>query len=267
MAPSRRAWTSSEQLIVLRYYLQTEFGRLHSSNPEIRTIAAKLGRTPSSIAMKGSNYASLDTKITETGRKGLSQASKLDRETWEFMQRSFQAFEDQSASAATEFGLDPSTFRKLAQVTSLTEVPPVDDAGFNGQTDRLTTVLTRRKQAFFRRTVLNAYRNTCAISEIAFPELLNASHIVPWRVDEMRRLDPANGISLNALHDRAFDRGLISFEDDLTVLVSNRLAKADVPSMVKAMIQDVAGQRAKVPSRFHPDPAALEYHRDTVFVG
>ena len=45
------------------------------------------------------------------------------------------------------------------------------------------------------------------------PELLNASHIIPWSKDIARRADPCNGIALNALYDRAFDRGLITFDE------------------------------------------------------
>lgn len=215
-----RAWARAEQLTVLRYYLQTEFGRLHAGNPEIQAIAGKLGRTASSIAMKGSNYASLDPKITSTGRKGLNQASKLDRDAWDLMHNSFEAFEEESSAAAINFGLDPVSLAPVENPVNGHQGEPGEVEIVNdGETETAASVVTRRKQAFFRQAVLTAYRNTCPITGISVPALLNASHIIPWSANSRRRLDPSNGIALNALHDRAFDRGLITFENDLVVLV------------------------------------------------
>lgn len=261
MTPARRRWTRAEQLTVLRYYLQTPFGRLHSGNSEIRTIAERLDRTPDSIAMKGSNYASLDPKITGTGRRGLAQTSALDREVWELMRDSFEVFEQESAAAATSFGLDPVGLTLLrSQKADPSDIDP------GHETEDEVTVTVRRKQDYFRRTVLAAYRNTCPITGIAIPELLTASHIVPWNASTRHRLNPSNGIALNALHDRAFDRGLISFANDLTILVSSKLQSNGITEMSKSLLLDIKGLKANPPDRFQPDLHALAYHRDIVFV-
>ena len=53
--------------------------------------------------------------------------------------------------------------------------------------------------------------------------LLNASHIIPWSVDKMRRADPRNGLSLCVLHDRAFDRGLIAVDEDFRIILSEKV--------------------------------------------
>lgn len=81
----------------------------------------------------------------------------------------------------------------------------------------------RRVQGLFRATVLASYDLACAISVIDVPEFLVASHILPWARDEGRRLDPRNGIAHSALHDRAIDRGLITLDESLRVVVSGRL--------------------------------------------
>ena len=73
-------WTEDETKLALFLYFQLPFGKLHSGTQEIVQLAAAIGRTPSSVAMKLSNFASLDPKITESGRKGLDGASKLDRQ-------------------------------------------------------------------------------------------------------------------------------------------------------------------------------------------
>ena len=79
---ARKRWSEEETVLALYLYFQLPFGKLHSGNPEIQELAAALGRTSSSVAMKLCNFASLDPKITDSGRKGLDGASKLDRATY-----------------------------------------------------------------------------------------------------------------------------------------------------------------------------------------
>ena len=62
------------------------------------------------------------------------------------------------------------------------------------------------------------WNGPCPLTGIAEPELLRASHIVPWAACESdaERLDVHNGLLLSALWDAAFDKGLTSFADDGT---------------------------------------------------
>ena len=53
-------WTREHRLIALNLYCKLPFGKLHKDNPIIKEVAAKMGRTPSSLAMKLCNFASLD---------------------------------------------------------------------------------------------------------------------------------------------------------------------------------------------------------------
>ncbi|MGH8679339.1 MAG: HNH endonuclease [Burkholderiales bacterium] len=124
---------------------------------------------------------------------------------------------------------------------------------------------TRRVQSFFRDAVLVSYNNRCALSDIAIPDLLNASHIVPWKTSVERRADPRNGIALNALYDRAFDRGLITFDEALRVVLSRRLRNGDAPGLHREALICLHGRKLRLPSRFAPDPDAIAYHREHVF--
>jgi predicted restriction endonuclease len=120
-------------------------------------------------------------------------------------------------------------------------------------------------QSFFRDAVLVSYGNRCALSDIAVPDLLNASHIVPWKASVERRADPRNGIALNALYDRAFDRGLITFDESLRVVLSRRLGNGGAPGLYREALLSLHGRRLRLPSRFAPDPDAIAYHREHVF--
>lgn len=79
---NRVRWSEAETKRALYLYFQMPFGQIHSGNPEIIALAQRIGRTPSSVAMKLANFASLDPAITRTGRKGLEGASALDRAVW-----------------------------------------------------------------------------------------------------------------------------------------------------------------------------------------
>ena len=73
-------WTEDELRLALALYCQLPFGKMHSRNKEIVKLAEKIGRTPSAVAMKLVNFASLDPEIVNSGRAGLGNASSMDRQ-------------------------------------------------------------------------------------------------------------------------------------------------------------------------------------------
>src|SRR5258707_9429282 len=80
--PQRKNWTRDQQLLALRLYMRTPFGKLHGRNPDILSLAPRISRTPSALAMKACNFASLDPAFRLTNRRGLSGASESDRAIW-----------------------------------------------------------------------------------------------------------------------------------------------------------------------------------------
>lgn len=88
---TRKAWSEFDLLVALGLYCELPFGKFHQRHPRIIEVAYKLERSPSSVAMKLSNIASLDPIITGSGRKGLAGASQADRDLWqEFSQNLFR---------------------------------------------------------------------------------------------------------------------------------------------------------------------------------
>lgn len=250
---TRVPWSRDELLVAFRLYCRTPFGKLHQHNPEIIELARTLGRTPSAVGMKACNFASLDPVQRARNISALGNVSRADRELWE-------AFEANPEAVAAE------AEAAYARLTGR-DAPPLEmelDPP-EGPTEVQRLVRTRRVQAFFRAAVLASYEHRCALSDIAVPELLNASHIIPWRADTTRRADPRNGIALNALYDRAFDRGLICFDEDLRVIVSPRLRTGDIPDLQRQALLTLEGRPLRLPHRFAPDPAALAYHRERIF--
>lgn len=87
--------------------------------------------------------------------------------------------------------------------------------------------IQRIGQDVFRDALMDYWGGRCPLTGIHERGLLRASHIVPWaECTDPQRLDVHNGLLLSALWDAAFDRGLISFADDGTVLASPQLSEA-----------------------------------------
>ena len=260
---SRKRWSEEETVLALYLYFQLPFGKLHSNNPEIQQLAAALGRTSSSVAMKLCNFASLDPKITESGRKGLSGASALDRSTYAKFGQNWvglvsQAEELWASRVVADKPEDSHT--RLKEVRSEFKFEP-----YQGASTTQAFVNQRVGQGFFRRAVLVNFAETCCITGIVDPRLLVASHIKPWGKDLENRHNPMNGLLLSGTMDKAFDRGLISVNRERRVLVSQQLIQSD-STETRAYFQRYENNQIRSATRFDPDPAFLEWHNHCCFV-
>ncbi|MBN8474640.1 HNH endonuclease [Sulfuritalea sp.] len=255
---TRAGWLREQLLVAFHLYCRMPFGKMHRANPDVIRYAGLIGRTPSALAMKLTNIASLDPAITSTGRKGLEGASSADRAMWEEMQTDWEQF---------ALAVQQAVERVEGQAI---ELPIAEDVHLGAAenyegTERFATTKTRVGQAFFRDAVLSAYDYCCCISGLGVPQLLVASHIVPWRSDAKNRLNPRNGLCLSMLHDKAFDLGLICIADNFTVQISPKLMRLDDEFLTSSIIR-YSGQRLRTPEKFIPDREFLAFHRDNVFV-
>ena len=246
-----RSWTEQELLVAMNLYCALPFGQFNHANKRIREVAAQMGRTPSSLSMKLCNLASLDQYHRNRGVAGLRGASSLDREVWNRFQANWSGMAEKSEAA----------------LEALMGGAPAKADGYSfklpdGPSEIPRTVKARRLQRFFRNTVLANYEYRCAISGLAVPELLVASHIVPWSEDESRRADPANGLCLNALYDKAFDCYFITFDEEFKLVVCSALKKRDIPEFQRVNFVEIEGSKLRMPHRFPPDSAALAKHRE-----
>lgn len=256
--PSKGNWTSEQLKLAFAFYCQTPFGKLHSKNRKIIELAKLIGRTPSALAMKLVNFASLDPSITNTGRRGLSGASAKDREIWDEFHADWEALavecEQLRQHLMNENGMADDTPHGSNDAFELND--------YSGAT-RHVIVQQRIKQDFFRRAVLASYRGRCCISGVSNSRLLIASHIVPWREDKANRLNPSNGLCLSAIHDKAFDSYLFSLTDDARVVLSKRL-KTTKDTFLQDVFLCIEGRMIELPERFIPEPSFLQSHRESM---
>jgi HNH endonuclease len=106
-------------------------------------------------------------------------------------------------------------------------------------------VIQRIGQDVFRDALMAYWGSRCPLTGITEPALLRASHIVPWAdCTDAQRLDVHNGLLLSALWDAAFDRGLISFADEGSVLANPRLTEPARKALGLEHAPRLAGLRA-----------------------
>ncbi len=124
-------------------------------------------------------------------------------------------------------------------------------------TEKQALIDTRIGQARFRKLVLAIWRDACCITGATV--FLTAAHIKPWaQADGNERLDPYNGLALSPNLDKAFDGGMITFQNDGTIQLSPRLRG-------NAALLGILGSERIVglDARHH---VYLEYHRHHVYL-
>ena len=257
--PPGTQWTRYELLAALHLYCRLPFGSIHSDNPEVIRYADAIGRSPSSLAMRLANIASIDPVITSSGRKGLRGGVSRDlRAMWDYMNGDWYEFVTEALQALDELGIAPESGNASTQDEG--------DVSDRSGEDYVVQTTARRGQNFFRSSVLSAYNRRCCITGLSIPWLLVASHIIPWRIDVHNRLNPKNGLLLSVLHDHAFDKGMITISGDYKLIVSP-LALSDFAddAFFSSSVVAYQGEPIHLPEKFSPDREFLAYHREHIF--
>lgn len=269
----RKSWSRDELLLAMNLYCRIPFGRQHSRAPEVIELARALGRSPGSVNMKLNNFTSLDPEEAARGIRGLAGVSQLDRQVWE----EFHANWEELAAESEALWL-----RRVGAHAGVIPSADADDLGQHGRKDRdreITvpqkepdgptegerTVRVRLAQEFFRRAVLTAYSVRCCISGNPIPELLVASHILPWSRFPEHRINPSNGLCLSRLHDAAFDQGLITLDTQNRLLLSPRLKDYLPNDTLNQNFVVFEGHPITLPEKFLPQPEFLRQHREDIF--
>jgi predicted restriction endonuclease len=222
--------------------------------------------------MKLVNFASLDPVQQARGIKGLSAASKADRLIWEEFTANWEKMGIESEEHFQElFG---SKFVEINHLPNKQKPKNSKLAPIEYPTNRIietteiqVTTKIRIGQNFFRQMILSSYGNRCCITGNPIPTLLIASHIIPWHKQSEHRLNPQNGLCLARTHDVAFDRGLITFDENYKLVLSSYLQEFLPEETLESNFVNYAGKKLRLPEKFQPKPEFLRFHRETIFLG
>jgi putative restriction endonuclease len=209
--------------------------------------------------MKLVNFASLDPAHQARGISGLKGVSKADRQVWDEFHSNWLTLATVSENRLNELLAARPPAKQLERSLPLFWSPPMRP------TEAMASVRVRTMQGFFRKVVLAAYGWRCAVTGNPVPELLIASHILPWSQFPEHRLNPQNGLCLAAHFDRAFDQGLITFGNNMKLVISSELRAYLPEEAIEREFLSTDGTPLRTPERFRPNVEFLDYHRRNIF--
>lgn len=247
-------WNREELIVAFNLYCKMPFSKINYRHPLIIKLADAIGRTPSAVAWKLVNFASIDPSLQKRGIVGAKNIGKQDKIIFEEFASNWNDLAYESELLYSKY------FQESIEIDDKDDIFEIKEGKV-----KEALVKVRVNQSFFRKAVLSSYENKCCITDISIPDLLIASHIVPWSKDEKNRLNPQNGICLNSIHDKAFDKGYITIDFDFRVVISKKIEDYKEDINIQRFFYDFEGKNINLPKRFIPDENFLKYHHDVIF--
>ena len=248
-------WTREETIIAFNVYCKIPFKASSKTNPTVIKYANIVGRSPSALNMKIGNFGRLDPELKKQGISGLVNGSKLEEEIWNEFNGNWGKLAFQSEELIAKF-----------QNRSIEDLAEFNFENLPKGEDRETIVKSRVNQNFFRSTILASYNLKCCITGLSIPDFLVASHIKPWSKDKENRTNPHNGLCLNSIHDKAFDKGFITITPDYNVKISGFFKEYSNDKSAYDFFIKYNNQNIVKPARFLPNKDFLDYHYQNIFI-
>ena len=181
----------------------------------------------------------------------------IDKETLKTVYPEFNSFSQSKQIIPLEY-LDDildllQSTNSVVLDTNLSLISEIENTNMVG-TEKIAFVKVRVNQGIFRDRLLNKY-SKCCLCGVSDTNLLTASHIKPWvESSSKEKLDIENGFLLCPNHDKLFDGGWISFNDDGTILISDTLKQTEKVFMnIREDMKIVLSENNKKYLKFHRD--------------
>lgn len=247
----RNSYTEEQEILIIDLYTRTPTSQVKDSNPDIIALcdffnAHGYKSVVSGIRNKMENLKSVDPVYTVEGRVGRTKIRKSFKDLW--LSELEIGFSD----------LDERVERAIEKIRS----------GTSSGNQQNTAWKHRVGQAAYRERVLASFDNSCCISGICTPGLIQACHIKPFKVCEKeglddQKMDVRNGLCMSLLHHKAFDEGLFTIDEEHRIFLSP--VWEDL-SMDDPFFRPYEGKRIKETPRTIIGEEYLEYHREKVFI-
>ena len=239
-------WSREQEIVALYMYCLIPFNKVSGNNPHIAKMAKIIGRpNANSLKAKIGNFGKFDTNLVAVG---LGHSSHLDEEIWNEYNGRWQDLEVDALKLIEKF--------QHTNHEEQTEIPFIPIGK-----EREVVIKQRINQSLFRNMVLSAYNNTCCITGLARPELIEACHIIDWADDEKNRINPCNGLAMNVLFHRAFDKLYLGISTDLRVIISDKLydgLRGKDKDKTYEIFNPYNGKNIMLPKKFKPNIEFIE---------
>lgn len=242
-------WTREQLIMALNVYCKIPFKDVKEWHPIIQKYAPLIGRTPVALKMKVGNFGRFDPVLKAKGITGLSNGSKAEEPIW-------NEFWGNSEKLAYE---SERLFAQRAGKT-IEEYATIDTHTIPQGKEREVVVRQRVNQKFFREAVITSYLNKCCITGISNTSLLEACHISSWADDKNNRTNPKNGLCMNPLFHRAYDKNLLAITPDFTIVISEQMLDGIKDETFLSYLNSIQGNNIIMPEKFSPDKELLARH-------
>lgn len=233
-------WSKEETILAFFGYKLTPLDKQDPSNPEIQKLARLINHTPESIKDKFSFFASLDTPMTKniSGAENLLGKEILNK----YSNNTEQLFSD-TKEALT----------RLKKIKNIDEYPKMLIGIDTEDTEQIVNVKMRKHQQQFRAFILSIYDYRCCITGFRTLDLLEAAHIVAWSEYKEYRLKGNNGLCINSMFHKAYDKYMVSITPDYTFKVNMDMIEHDDRLLLEIFMHD-HGKKIYLPDeRYKPD--------------
>lgn len=247
--PRNNLWTREQLIMALNVYFKIPFKDVNEKHPLIQKYAPLIGRTPVALKMKIGNFGRLDPTLKAKNIIGLGHGSSAEEPIWnEFWKNLDQlAFESERLFAERAGN-------------NIEDVFGLDIEHLPQGKEKEVIVRQRVNQTFFRNAVLTAYLNQCCITGITNIQLLEACHISGWAEDKNNRTNPRNGLCMNPMFHRAYDKYLMAVSPDCKIIVSEKLIGSSKDKAFLSYLQSIQGKSIIMPEKCTPDKDLLSIH-------
>ena len=242
-------WTRDQLIMALNVYCKIPFKDVKEWHPIIQKYAPLIGRTPVALKMKVGNFGRFDPVLKAKGIVGLSNGSKAEEPIWnEFWGNSEKLAYESERLFAMRAGKTVEDYMAL------------DTLNIPEGKEREAIIRQRVNQNFFREAVLTAYLHHCCITGISNIAILEACHISNWASDINNRTNPKNGLCMNPLFHRAYDKVLFAITPECKIIVSEQMLSDTKDERFFSYLQSIQGRSIFMPEKFSPDKDLLSLH-------
>ncbi len=240
-------WNIEELMMAVNIYCKVPFAHTRKTDPEIIYYANLIGRSPGALYTKLCNFGRCDNKMTDVGIKGLTHGSHLEPEVW-----------NRFVANPEDFIYNTEQLLANRANKELVKFADIDISDLSEGDNKYTVVKQRIGESFFRKAVLASFDSKCCVSKCTCVELLEACHISEWAMDKTNRLNPANGLCMNTLFHKAYDRCLMAITPDYTIVFSDQMIESfKEDSGIRTFLLETNGKKIFLPGKFLPNKDCL----------
>ena len=202
------------------------------------------------------------TTLNDALQTGLAFEEKSNGEIVVGVRRDLLLFYSLYSVELHQLGEDPTCLEMVKRASEATEVVHQDVSQLSQERQMVVHASARwSRSSRFRRQVLTAYENRCAVTRQQL-RVVEAAHILPVKAGTRSIDDVCNGIALSPTYHRAFDNGLIYLDEDMMMRLNANAADELHSQQLAGGIEAFAATLGKVhlPSdpRQHPDPYFIQ---------